>query len=75
MTADSTAPLPVDRARHLNLLPATSWEYPCPATWRYLSRQKRRAEIELGLEAVIVQDERGLLALWISTHRPVTRES
>jgi hypothetical protein len=32
---------------------------------RYLWRQKRRAETELGLEAVIVQDERGLLALWM----------
>ena len=72
MAATSTAPLSVDQVRHLKLLPATAWEYPCPATWRYLSRQKRRVENELGLEAVIVQDERGLLALWMGTRPPVT---
>ena len=67
--ATSTAPLPVDQVRHLRLLPGTSWEYPCPATLRYLWRQKRRAETELGLEAVIVQDERGLLALWMGVRQ------
>lgn len=72
MAATSTAPLSVDQVRHLKLLPATAWEYPCPAIWRYLSRQKRRVETELGLEAVIVQDERGLLALWMGTRPPVT---
>lgn len=57
-------PVPVAQVRHLALFPSTSWDYECPATLRYLARQKRRAETELGLEAVIVQDERGFVALW-----------
>ena len=65
--ATSATPRPVAQVRHLRLLPGTAWEYPCPATLRYLWRQKRRVETELGLEAVIVQDERGFLALWIGT--------
>jgi len=61
----SVTPLPVAQVRHPKLLPGTAWDYPCPATLSYLSRQKRRVETELGLEAVIVQDERGFLALWV----------
>ena len=57
-------PVPVGQVRHLNLLPSTPWEYDCPATLRYLERQRRRAETDLGLEAVIVRDNRGFLALW-----------
>ncbi|ETW92437.1 MAG: hypothetical protein ETSY1_43630 [Candidatus Entotheonella factor] len=57
-------PLPVAEVRHLALFPSTSWDDDCPATRRYLARQKRRAQTELGLEAVMVQDERGFLALW-----------
>lgn len=63
-TASSESPVPVAQVRHLALFPSTSWDYDCPATLRYLARQKRRAQTELGLKAVIVQDERGFLALW-----------
>lgn len=56
--------IPVAQVRHLALLPSTSWDDACPATLRDLVRQKRRAETELGLQAVIVQDERGFVALW-----------
>ncbi len=74
LSISSESPLPVAQVRHLALFPSTSWDYDCPATLRYLIRQKRRAQTELGLEAVIVQDERGFLALWTgdSHHRNAT---
>ena len=31
---------------------------------RFLRRQQHRAETSLNLEAAIVQDERGMVALW-----------
>jgi hypothetical protein len=52
------------QARGRALSPSTAWEAPCASTLRYLTRQQRRAETELHLEAAIVQDERGWLALW-----------
>ena len=47
-----------------SLEPLTAWEYPSKATFRFLSRQQRRVQTTLNLDAVIVQDERGLVALW-----------
>ena len=61
-------PLSRDQARARLFSPSTAWEAPSEGTKRYLARQKQRAETQLQLEAAIVQDERGWLALW-------TRES
>ena len=52
------------QARGRALSPSTSWEAPGASTLRYLTRQQRRAETDLHLEAAIVQDERGWLSLW-----------
>ena len=61
----SAAPFLSQRqARGRALSPSTGWEAPGASTLRYLARQQRRAEIELRLEAAIVQDERGWLSLW-----------
>lgn len=56
--------LPVAQARRRPLEPMTAWEYPSEATFRFLSRQQHRVQTTLNLDAVIVQDERGLVALW-----------
>ncbi|MDH3605290.1 MAG: hypothetical protein OEU26_37330 [Candidatus Tectomicrobia bacterium] len=71
-TAEEECPIATARVRHLPLVPSTSWYYPGDATLRYLVRQKRRAETALGLDAVIVQDERGFIALWTG-ERPETQ--
>jgi hypothetical protein len=52
------------QARGRALSPSTAWEAPSASTLHDLARQQRRAETELHLEAAIVQDERGWLALW-----------
>lgn len=54
----------IAEARRQPLEASTTWEYPSPATLRFLARQKRRVEDTLRLKALIVQDERGLVALW-----------
>ena len=71
-TAESERPIAADRVRHRPLVPSTAWYYPSDTTLRYLARQKRRAETTLRLDAVIVQDERGLVALWTG-ERPETQ--
>ena len=58
------APLSLLQAQHRALSPSTAWEAPSAATRRYLTRQHHRAETQLNLEAAIVQDHRGWLALW-----------
>lgn len=57
-------PLTPHEARHRSLSPSTVWEPPSAGTLRYLARQKHRAETQLNLEAAIVQDHRGWVALW-----------
>ncbi len=57
-------PLSPPQARHLSLSPSTVWEPPSAATLKYLARQKQRAETQLNLEAAIVRDDRGWVALW-----------
>ena len=57
-------PLPVAQARQRSLCPSMSWVYPTEAALGFLQRQQQRAETRLHLEAVIVQDERGMVALW-----------
>lgn len=66
-------PVPVAQARHRSLLPSTSWAYLNEATLRFLRRQQQRAETTLHLEAVVVQDERGLVALWTGEHSTLPR--
>ena len=61
-TAES--PLPLLQAQHRALSPSTIWETASAATLKYLARQQRRAETQLNLEAAIVQDNRGWVALW-----------
>ena len=61
-TAASFLSLP--QAQRRSLSPSTAWEPPSPGTLRYLTRQHHRAETQLHLEAAIVQDERGWVALW-----------
>jgi hypothetical protein len=56
--------LSVPQAQRRSLSPSTAWEPPSPGTLRYLVRQHHRAETQLHLEAAIVQDERGWVALW-----------
>ncbi len=65
-------PVPAAQVRHLALFPSTSWDYECPATLRYLNRQKHRVETALGLEAVIVRDERGFVSLWTGDGRDLS---
>lgn len=64
VSISNDSPVPVAQVRHLALFPSTSWDYECPATLRYLNRQKHRAETALGLAAVIVRDQRGFVSLW-----------
>ena len=52
------------QARRQSLSPSTAWESPSAGTLRYLARQQHRAETQLNLEAAIVQDNRGWVALW-----------
>jgi hypothetical protein len=56
--------LSLPQAQRQSLSPSTTWESPSPGTLRYLARQRHRAETQLHLEAAIVQDERGWVALW-----------
>jgi hypothetical protein len=56
--------LSLPQAQRQSLSPSTTWESPSPGTLRYLARQRHRAENQLNLEAAIVQDERGWVALW-----------
>lgn len=56
--------LSLPQAQRRSLSPSTAWEPPSPGTLRYLTRQQHRAETQLHLEAAIVQDERGWVALW-----------
>ena len=57
-------PILVAQARQRSLLPSTSWVYPTEVALRFLQRQQQRAETSLNLDAAIVQDERGMVALW-----------
>ncbi len=63
---DLTAETPLSpcQARQRSLSPSTAWEPSSAATLRYLARQKQRAETQLNLEAEIVRDDRGWVALW-----------
>lgn len=63
-------PLPAAQVRRRALVPSTAWLYPGDTTLGYLARQKRRAETTLELDAEIVQDERGLVALWTGERPP-----
>ena len=64
LTAMCNDPIPVSQARQQSLFPSTSWVYRSEAALRFLRRQQQRAETSLNLEAAIVQDERGMVALW-----------
>ena len=57
-------PIPAAQARTRSLYPSPSWVYPTEGALRFLRRQQQRAETSLNLEAAIVQDERGMVALW-----------
>ena len=73
-TPAAVTPLPAAQVRHRALVPSTAWHYVSDRSLRYLARQKYRAETTLGLEAEIVQDERGFVALWTGErpHPPQT---
>ena len=64
MTSTCVHSLAVAQARQRSLYPSTSWVYPTEAALRFLRRQQQRAETSLNLETAIVQDERGMVALW-----------
>ena len=70
---EALTPLPAAQVRHRALVPSTSWHYVSAPILRYLARQKYRAETVLNLEAEIVQDERGLVALWTAERPPPTQ--
>ena len=64
ITSTCDHPIPIAQARQRSLLPSTSGFYPSESALRFLHRQRQRAETTLNLEAAIVQDERGIVALW-----------
>ena len=60
----SEIPLSPRQAQQRSLSPSTIWKSRSVANLKFLARQKQRAQTQLHLDAAIVQDERGWVALW-----------